>query len=46
MNENDTYIQNPGFPTAYGETASVTYTVNKVQDGKKNIIKPRKNTIF
>ena len=30
---NDTYIQNPGFPSTYGETNSLSYTVNKCSDG-------------
>jgi len=29
---NDTYIQNPGFPSTYGETNSLSYTVNKCSD--------------
>ena len=34
VNYNDTYIQNPGFPTVYTDTSSLSYTVNKCQDGK------------
>ena len=34
VNNNDTYIQNPGFPTVYTDTSSLSYTVNKCQDGK------------
>lgn len=29
---NDTYIQNPGFPTVYTDTSALSYTVNKCQD--------------
>merc|ERR1712223_2315985 len=29
---NDTYIQNPGFPTVYTDTSTLSYTVNKCQD--------------
>jgi len=32
VNYNDTYIQNPGFPTVYTDTSSLSYTVNKCQD--------------
>lgn len=30
--QNNTYIQNPGFATAYAKTAALTYTVKKVSD--------------
>merc|ERR1712223_231114 len=29
---NDTYIQNPNYPSTYGESNSLTYTVNKCSD--------------
>jgi len=29
INQNCTYIQNPGFPNAYTDTAAVSYTINK-----------------
>lgn len=29
VNYNDTYLQNPNFPSAYGETSSLSYTINK-----------------
>ena len=29
INQNCTYIQNPSFPSAYSDTASVTYTIQK-----------------
>jgi len=29
VNYNDTYIQNPDFPSAYGSTSTLSYTVNK-----------------
>jgi len=32
INNNDTYIQNPSFPTAYGETNSLSYTIQKCSD--------------
>ena len=33
VNHNDTYIQNPNFPSAYDEDNDITYKVNKVSDG-------------
>jgi len=32
VNYNDTYIQNPGYPTVYTDTSTLSYTVNKCQD--------------
>jgi len=32
VNHNDTYIQNPNFPSAYDEDNGITYKVNKVSD--------------
>jgi len=32
INYNDTYIQNPNYPSTYGDTSSLTYTVNKCSD--------------
>jgi len=32
INYNDTYIQNPSWPSTYGDTSSLTYTVNKCSD--------------
>ena len=29
VNYNDTYLQNPGFPSTYGDTGSLSYTINK-----------------
>ena len=29
ISQNSTYIQNPGFPSVYSETSSLTYTINK-----------------
>ena len=29
VNYNDTYIQNPGYPSTYTGTSSLTYTINK-----------------
>jgi len=29
VNYNDTYLQNPNYPSAYGETNTLTYTINK-----------------
>ena len=34
INQNCTYIQNPGFPSAYSETTALTYTVTKCSDCK------------
>ena len=36
VNQNDTYIQNPNFPSAYDEDNSITYKVNKISDGMNN----------
>eukprot|EP00093_Oithona_nana_P006559 06559.XXX_116884_118935_1 [CDS] Oithona nana genome sequencing. len=30
VNYNDTYLQNPDYPSAYSETNSISYTINKV----------------
>ena len=32
INYNDSYIQNPGYPSTYGATNSLSYTVNKCSD--------------
>merc|ERR1712223_23595 len=32
VNYNDTYIQNPSYPSTYGESNSISYTVNKCSD--------------
>jgi len=32
INYNDTYLQNPGYPSSYGETNSISYTINKCSD--------------
>lgn len=32
ISNNDTYIQNPSFPSAYGETNSLAYTIQKCSD--------------
>ncbi len=29
VNYNDTYLQNPGFPSTYGDTGTLSYTINK-----------------
>ena len=29
INNNCTYIRNPGFPSSYGSTSGVSYTINK-----------------
>ena len=34
VNYNDTYIQNPDYPSTYGGTSSLTYTINKCSNGK------------
>ena len=31
---NDTYIQNPDYPSAYGDADSISYKVNKINNGK------------
>lgn len=32
ITQNDTYVQNPAYPTAYAETNSLSYTVSKCND--------------
>ena len=34
INYNDTYIQNPNYPSVYGDSNALTYTVKKCSDGK------------
>ena len=34
INQNCTYIRNPGFPSAYSGAGSVAYTINKCSSGK------------
>ena len=34
VSENNTYIQNPSFPSVYSETSALTYTINKCKDSK------------
>ena len=33
INHNETYIQNPDFPSHYGDTDGITYKVNKIDSG-------------
>ena len=33
VNYNDTYLQNPDFPSTYSETNSLDYTINKLNSG-------------
>ena len=33
VNYNDTYLQNPDYPSTYSETNSISYTINKVDKG-------------
>ena len=33
VNQNCTYIQNPGYPQSYTSVASVSYTINKCANG-------------
>ena len=37
VDQNDTYIQNPEYPSPYADTANIDYTVEKVQNGKYTI---------
>ena len=37
VKENNTYIQNPSFPSVYSETSALSYTINKCEDSKLNI---------
>ena len=32
VNYNDTYLQNPNYPSNYGETNTLSYTINKCSD--------------
>ena len=34
VNQNCTYVQNPGYPSAYAETSAVKYTIKKCTDGE------------
>ena len=38
ISNNNTYIRNPSYPTAYTSTTSLTWTVNKCQPGEKKVI--------
>ena len=33
INQNCTYIRNPGFPSTYGGSSGVSHTINKCSDG-------------
>lgn len=37
ISQNCTYVQNPGFPSTYGDTAELTYTVYKCSAGKEMV---------
>ena len=34
VTQNSTYIQNPGYPSSYGTSSAVQYTVNKCSSGQ------------
>ena len=34
VSQNNTYIQNPSFPSVYTDTTALSYTVNKCADSK------------
>ena len=34
VSQNNTYIQNPSFPSVYTDTSALTYTINKCADSK------------
>ena len=34
ISANNSYIQNPNYPSAYASTTSITWTVKKCSDGK------------
>ena len=36
VSQNNTYIQNPSFPSVYTDTTALTYTINKCADSKYN----------
>ena len=44
LSQNCTYLQNPGFPAAYAETAACSYTIRRMKNGRKqkliNVISP------
>ena len=33
ISQNCTYVQNPGFPSAYSDTAAISFTVNRCSNG-------------
>ncbi len=37
VSQNNTYIQNPNYPSVFTSTSAISYTVNKVSSGLKKI---------
>jgi hypothetical protein len=35
VSQNNTYIQNPNYPSVFTSTSAISYTVNKVSSGLK-----------
>ena len=35
LSQNCTYVQNPGYPSAYTDTASLKYTIRRCSEGSK-----------
>ena len=35
---NDTYLQNPEYPSSYGDASTITYKVSKLDSGKNDLL--------
>ena len=46
VSENCSYIQNPNFPSAYGSTSTISWTVTKCAPSKIDSIRNTQNTAF
>ena len=46
VSENCSYIQNPNFPSAYGSTSTISWTVTKCAPSKIDSIHNTQNTAF
>ena len=40
---NETYIQNPDFPSNYGEDDDLTYTIKKINNGMQTMASERRS---
>ena len=38
LSQNCTYVQNPGYPSAYTDTASLKYTIRRCSEGLKRCL--------